>query len=317
MKRQLRTLAARDPHDPDFRRLKYVRYADDTLLGFAGPKLEAEEIKTRLGIFLRDTLKLELSQEKTLITHASTQPARFLGYDIIVRFRNDRISARGQRDLNGNVRLRLPAEVVEKKRAQYKQKGKPLRRMTLASQPDYTILNTYQAEYRGLYQYYQLADNVCWLSRLHWGMQQSLLHTLAAKYRKSKQAMVHRYRANIETSYGARACLQVIKERKGGKKPLIAPFGGIPLIHRKQAVLVDRLPTPVRYEQKEVLRRLIASKCELCLIKCEQAVVHHVRKLADLERMGKKRPHGAQIMLKRRRKTLIVCQACHYLIHQE
>jgi Reverse transcriptase (RNA-dependent DNA polymerase) len=155
MKRQLRPLAARDPHDPDFRRLKYVRYADDTLLGFAGPKLEAEESKTRLGIFLRDTLKLELSQEKTLITHASTQPARFLGYDIIVRFRNDRISATGQRDLNGNVRLRLPAEVVEKKRAQYKHKGQPLRRMRLASQPDYTILNTYQAEYRGLYQYYQ------------------------------------------------------------------------------------------------------------------------------------------------------------------
>src|SRR6266699_3258948 len=181
VKTQLRVHPARDPNDPQFRRLKYVRYADDTLFGFAGPKSEAEEIKTRLGNFLRDTLKLELSQEKTLITHASTHPARFIGYDIIICFRNDRISARGQRDLNGNIRVRLPAEVVEKKRAQYKQRGKPLRRMTLASQTDYTILNTYQAEYRGLYQYYQLADNVCWLSRLHWDMQQSLLHTLAAK----------------------------------------------------------------------------------------------------------------------------------------
>jgi group II intron reverse transcriptase/maturase len=317
LKRQLRTLAARDPHDPDFRRLKYVRYADDTLFGFTGPKSEAEEIKTRLGNFLRDTLKLELSQEKTLITHASTQPARFLGYDIIVCFRNDRISARGQRDLNGNVRLRLPAEVVEKKRAQYKHKGKPLRRMTLASQSDFTILNTYQAEYRGLYQYYQLADNVCWLNRLHWDMQQSLLHTLAAKYRKSKQAMVHRYHAIIETPHGTRACLQVIKERKGGKKPLVATFGGLPLIYTKRAVLVDRLPIPIRYEQKEVIRRLIASKCELCTIKSENAVVHHVRKLADLERMGKERPYWAQIMLKRRRKTLIVCPNCHHLIHQE
>jgi group II intron reverse transcriptase/maturase len=317
VKRQLRALPARDPNDPQFRRLKYVRYADDTLLGFAGPKSEAEEIKTRLGNFLRDTLKLELSQEKTLITHASTQPARFLGYDIIICFRNDRISARGQRDLNGNVRLRLPAEVVEKKRAQYKQKGKPLRRMTLASQTDFTILNTYQAEYRGLYQYYQLADNVCWLNRLHWDMQQSLLHTLAAKYRTSKQAMVHRYHAIIETPHGIRRCLRVTKERKGGKKPLIATFGGIPLTYKKQAVLVDRLPTPIRYEQKEVIRRLIASKCELCRIKSENAVVHHVRKLADLERMGKGRPYWAQIMWKRRRKTLIVCQACHHTIHQE
>ena len=317
VKRQLRALPARDPNDAHFRRLKYVRYADDTLLGFAGPKSEAEEIKRTLGNFLRDTLKLELSQEKTLITHAATQPAHFLGYDIIASFRNDRISARGQRDLNGNIRLRLPAEVVEKKRAQYKQKGKPLRRMRLASQTDYTILNTYQAEYRGLYQYYQLADNVCWLSRLHWDMQQSLLHTLAAKYRKSKQAMVHRYHALIETPDGSRGCLRVTQERKGGKKPLIATFGGIALKHQKQAILIDRLPIPIRYEQKEVIRRLIASICELCTVKSENAVVHHVRKLADLERMGKGRPHWAQIMLKRRRKTLIVCQACHHTIHQE
>jgi len=317
VKRELRAHPARDPNDPQFRRLKYVRYADDTLFGFAGPKSEAEEIKTRLGNFLRETLKLELSQEKTLITHASTQPARFLGYDIIICFRNDRISARGQRDLNGNVRLRVPAEVVEKKRAQYKQRGKPLRRMTLAPQSDYTILNTYQAEYRGLYQYYQLADNVCWLNRLHWDMQQSLLHTLAAKYRKSKQAMVCRYHALIETPHGIRRCLRVIKERAGGKKPLIATFGGIPLKQKNQAILVDRLPAPIRYEQKEVIRRLIASTCELCRVRSENCAVHHVRKLADLERMGRERPHWAQIMLKRRRKTLIVCHACHYAIHHE
>jgi group II intron reverse transcriptase/maturase len=317
VKPELRAHPARDPNDPQFRRLKYVRYADDTLFGFAGPKSEAEEIKTRLGNFLRETLKLELSQEKTLITHASTQPARFLGYDIIICFRNDRISARGQRDLNGNVRLRIPAEVVEKKRAQYKQRGKPLRRMSLAPQMGYTILNTYQAEYRGLYQYYQLADNVCWLNKLHWDMQQSLLHTLAAKYRTSKQAMVHRYHALIETPHGIRRCLRVIKEREGGKKPLIATFGGIPLKQTKQAILVDRLSAPIRYEQKEVIRRLRASTCELCTVRSENCAVHHVRKLADLEHMGRERSHWAQIMLKRRRKTLIVCQACHYAIHHE
>jgi hypothetical protein len=266
---------------------------------------------------LHDTLKLELSQEKTLITHAVTQPARFLGYDILTRIRNDRISARGQRDLNGNIRLRLPAEVVEKKRAEYKYKGKPLQRMRIASQTDYTIMNTYQAEYRGLYQYYQLADNVCWLNRLHWDMQQSLLQTLAAKYRTKKRVMVRRYHAFIETPQGIRRCLQVIKERKGGKKPLIATFGGIPLTYNRQAVLVDRFPTPRRYEQKEVIQRLIASTCELCTIKSENAVVHHVRKLADLERMGKERPSWAQIMLQRRRKTLVVCQACHSILHQE
>jgi group II intron reverse transcriptase/maturase len=317
LKRQLRALPARDPNDQKFRRLNDVRDADDTLLGFAGPKSEAEELKRTLGKFLRETLKLELSEEKTLITHAASRPARFLGYDVLVCFRNDRISARGQRDLNGNIRLRLPAEVVEKKRAQYAHRGKPLRRMRLASQTDSTILNTYQAEYRGLYQYYQLAETVCWLGRLHWDMQQSLLHTLAAKYRTSKRAMLRRYQAFIETPYGRRRGLQVIKECKGGKKPLVATFGGIPLKHQQRAFLVDQLPNPIRYERKEVIRRLIASRCELCTIKSENCVVHHVRKLADLERMGKGRPRWAQIMLTRRRKTLIVCQACPHAIHQE
>ncbi len=79
--------------------------------------------------------------------------------------------------------------------------------------------------------------------------------------------MVHRYHAIIETPHGIRRCLRVTKERKGGKKPLIATFGGIPLTYKKQAVRVDRLPTPIRYEQKEGIRRLIASKCELCMIK--------------------------------------------------
>ena len=76
-------MASRDPDDPDFRRLWYVRYADDFLLGFSGPRVEAEQIKHRLQAFLHETLKLELSQEKTLITHARTEAARFLGYDIV------------------------------------------------------------------------------------------------------------------------------------------------------------------------------------------------------------------------------------------
>ena len=67
---QAQALPSRDPADPNFRRLRYVRYADDWLLGFTGPKAEAQDIKRQLAAFLRDELKLELSEEKTLITHA-------------------------------------------------------------------------------------------------------------------------------------------------------------------------------------------------------------------------------------------------------
>ena len=80
LKRRMQQMPSIDPSDPKYRRLKYVRYADDFLLGFSGPRAEAEEIKQQLEKFLGENLKLELSQTKTLITHARTEAARFLGY---------------------------------------------------------------------------------------------------------------------------------------------------------------------------------------------------------------------------------------------
>ena len=100
-------LPSSDPNDPGYRRLRYIRYADDHLLGFAGPKAEAEEIKQRLAQFLRDDLKLELNHAKTLITHARTGAAKFLGYDITVQH-NDRKLTRGKRNVNGQIALRVP-----------------------------------------------------------------------------------------------------------------------------------------------------------------------------------------------------------------
>src|SRR5260370_851328 len=101
LKKQLRAIPYCDPMDPGYRRLKYIRYADDHILGFIGPKAEAEEIKDRLAAFLRETLGLELNQQKTLITHARSQPARFLGYHIKVQHCDAKIT-KAQPRINGN-----------------------------------------------------------------------------------------------------------------------------------------------------------------------------------------------------------------------
>ena len=308
-------LPSKDPTDPTYRRLRYIRYADDILLGFTGTRAEAEQIKHQLGTYLQDTLKLELSQEKTLITHAHKQAARFLSYDIQAQYRNDKLATDGYRHVNAQIALRVPKEVVKKNIPTYRQGGKPRRRLSLASCSDYTILQTYQEEYRGFVQYYLLAINVSWLSGYKWIVQQSLTHTLAAKYRTTTRTMAKRFQAIVQTPHGPRKCLEATLVRGGGKKPLVARFGGIPLVRNKEAVLVDQHPTPVHYERKEVVRRLIASRCELCAIKDEHCMVHQVRRLAELAEMGKARPHWAQIMLKKRRKTLIVCPACHAAIH--
>jgi hypothetical protein len=291
-----------------------MRYADDILLGFTGPKAEAEEIKRQLAQFLQDELKLELSETKTLITHASTSAARFLGYEITAQHDNRKQTA-GRRSVNGQIRLRVPADVIRAKCSQYMKRGQPADRAALMNEEDHAIINRYGAEYRGIVQYYLLAGDVYRLNRLHWVMQTSLLKTLAGKYGSTVTKMAHRYRATIETPHGPHKCLQVRVERSKDRKPLVATFGGIPLRRQQHAVLKDREPVPATGPRKELITRLLKGRCELCG-QPDEVQVHQIRKLADLGQPGTPEPpEWARIMAKRRRKTLVVCTRCHADIH--
>jgi hypothetical protein len=314
LRKQLHSLPSQNPQDPRYRRLRYARYADDHVLGFVGPKAEAEEIKQRLAEFLRDDLKLELSQEKTLITHARTGVARFLGYEITIQHSNHRLT-RGRRAVNGVVRLRVPMKVIKAKCAPYLERGKPATRRPQVNRGAFEIVATYGAEYRGIIQYYLLAADVYRLNRLEGVMKTSMLKTLACKYDSTVRKMAARYKAKIDTPHGLRTCFQVVVEREG-RKPLVARFGGIPLKRQNKAVLHDRVPERVTYPRKELPLRLLAGKCEICG-QTGNVSVHHVRKLADLGQPGPSQPVWATLMAKRRRKTLVVCTPCHDAIHTE
>jgi group II intron reverse transcriptase/maturase len=308
LRKRQRSLPRGDPQDPHYRRLRYARYADDQLLGFTGPKAEAEQIKQRLTTFLHNTLKLELSQDKTLITHARTGAAKFLGYEIIVQHADHR------RAINGVVELRVPTDVIKAKCAPYRNLGKPEARTPLVNNDDYAIVATYGAQYRGLVNYYLLAGDVSKLNRVRWVMYTSLLKTLACKHRSSVSKMTARYKTTITTPHGPRTCLQATVERTG-RKPLTATFGGIPLKRQRNAVLIDRKPTPGIIHRRELIERLQTGRCEMCQHPGE-VEVHHVGKLAHLDKPGKPQPPWAQLMARKRRKTLVVCAACHDHIHR-
>src|SRR6266542_1639026 len=192
--KQMRAAPCGDPMDPEYRRLRYCRYADDHVLGFTGPKAEAEAIKDQLAAFLRDELALELSAEKTLITHARTQAARYLGYEITAQHSDSKITA-GQRSVNGKIALRVPLEVIRAKRAPYRRHGKAWHRPAMQNLDDYDIVRGYGAEYRGIIQYYLLAGDVWRLKALRWDAQTSMLKTLAAKHKSSVKKMAARHRA--------------------------------------------------------------------------------------------------------------------------
>ena len=308
--RQLRAMSSKDPTDPGYRRLRYLRYADDQLLGFTGPKAEAEEIKERLTRFLRDDLKLELSQDKTLITHARTRAARFLSYDIITQH-STRIT-RGRRTVNGQIGLRVPNDVIKAKTAPYLKHGKPAHRSAWIKENDHTIVSTYGAIYRGIVQYYLLAGNVFRLNRLRWVMETSMLRTLAAKHNSTVPKMAKKHKAKIDTPEGIRTCFEARVERPG-RQPLIARFGGIPLKRKKLAVITDRQPSGATYPHRELITRFLHGRCELCA-STDDIHVHHVARLADLAGPGP-HPEWTQFMAKRRRKTIVVCRSCYDTIH--
>jgi group II intron reverse transcriptase/maturase len=317
LRRKAQTMPSKDVNDPDYRRLKYVRYADDFLLGFNGPKSEAEEIKQELRTFLRDELKLELSEEKTLLTHARSEAAKFLGYEVRTYQEDTKRSMTSngtdRRSANGRIGLQVPRDVIEAKCKDYRRNGRPVHRAERMQESDYTIVTMYQLEYRGLANYYRLAYNMTKLNKLRWVMENSLLKTLAAKHQTKTSKIAKKYKAELEVDGRRYQVLQVVIPREE-KKPLVATWGAIPLAWDIKATLEER-PKKLYGERTELVRRLLAGVCELCGSD-EDVEIHHVRAMKDLhEYPGRPKPAWVKRMLGLKRKTMPLCRTCHEDVH--
>lgn len=315
--KERRKIREGDPNDPNFRRLHYVRYADDFLLGYIGPKKDAEAIRDRIKEFLRDKLKLTLSEEKTLITHSGDEAAKFLGYEIAtIRLTDQSDGPTGKRKIQGTISLRMPKKAVDKIKEKYTLKGKPASIPHILKDSDLTIVQRYQSVLQGLYNYYCLAANVS--SRMNpilWILKTSMLKTLAEKHRTNVNHIASKHRVDQN---GKTTTFRVVVEREG-KKPLTATFGGISLKSKKvpqgqgefeygQAFKLGTTPS-------ETVRRLITDTCEICGSQ-KDIQVHHIRRMSNLKRPGcKEIPIWKRIMISRVRKTLVVCRSCHDDIH--
>jgi group II intron reverse transcriptase/maturase len=150
-----------DCHDPNYRRLLYIRYADDFILGFIGTKAEVEVSKEDIRTFLREQLRLELSQEKTVITHASEGKARFLNYEITIAHNDNRktntvkygIRTR-TRGINGQVTFLIPKDGITTWKAKVRRDKAIIHRAELMNNSDYEIISTYERQLQGLINYY-------------------------------------------------------------------------------------------------------------------------------------------------------------------
>jgi group II intron reverse transcriptase/maturase len=320
--KQLLQIPAADTQDPDFRRLKYVRYADDFLLGYIGSKAEAKQIQDELRTFLHQELGLTLSQEKTLITHARTGKASFLGYTINTYHENSKITrnANGhkQRSINGIQRLGVPIERIDKYCRPYLRRGKAHHRSELLHSSVPAIIWSYQVKFRGIAEYYKYANNRAALSKLKYVMETSLVKTLAHKLKTSVRKVYRKYRATKTINGKSYSVLLATVETNGKTNEYF--WGGIPLNVEPvgKAYIEDRILPPIQLSTTDLIQRLEAGTCEYCGAR-EQIEVHHVRKLANLKKrwQGRKdKPLWVVQMIARRRKTLILCRACHQKLHQ-
>lgn len=306
-----------DPFDKNFRRIQYTRYADDFLIGIIGNKEDAKEIKSKIKEFLSDTLKLELSEEKTLITH-SQKKAHFLGYDIYVR-RTQAAKRNKNGDLkrafNGKIALEVPINSIKKKLLDYgamtlevnvygKEVWRAKSRYFIKDNDDLEILDQYNSEIRGLRNYYAIANNSAILNSFGYIMCQSLFKTYGTKYRCSMKKAMDKFR--IGSDFGIKFTA------KGKSKVRLFYNEGFARKIMNKSAKVDIIPNTVKYASKtSLIDRLKAEKCELCG-KTDCAVeIHHVRKLKDLS--GKS--YWEKFMIARNRKTLALCEDCHEKLH--
>ena len=307
-----RTIPCVDPYDPGFRRLKYIRYADDFLLGFAGPHSEAEKIKELLRNFLRDNLKLEMSEDKTRITHATNDAARFLGYDVSTAHKDQKLTNK-RRAINGRIGLRVPYTVINEKCARYMQNNTPVHLKERLNDDVFDIIEQYQAEYRGIVEYYRKAFNLRKLGKLKQVMEISLTKTLAHKLKISVSQVYRRFAQSLPTSEGPRKVLRYMVTREN-KPPLVAQWGNVALKWNSQATIQE----PYRFpwdKRVQLIDRLLADTCELCGSQ-EDVEVHHINHIKTLWKEGRNNPPRWVIwMASRRRKTIVVCHKCHWDIH--
>ena len=299
--------------DTEYKRLKYVRYADDFLIGIIGCKQDAMNIKEDIKKFLNEKLALELSDEKTLITH-SEKAAKFLRYEIDVRKSNaTKRSKNGglKRAFNKRIRLMIGKDMVKNKLLEHRaleiklhngnEQWKPKSRQSLVCNDDLEILDKYNKEIRGLYNYFSLANNCASaLSSFGYIMQYSMYKTFAHKYRTKITKILKKYKRNGHFSVRYQLKSGVVKDmtfyHDGFKKKEPVRF-----------VNIDNLPKIMFHTATtSLVNRLKAEKCEMCGA-TGKLTMHHVRKLKDL----KGKTPLEKRMIARKRKTIALCGSCH------
>lgn len=307
-------IRARDMMDSSFRRLQYIRYADDMLLGVIGSKADCVKIRDDIGIYLRDNLKLSLNIEKTIISNTG-KGSMFLGFHIripkdmklvtVTRFDRKVTTRNSTRPI-----ITIPLErVLERLHSKgYLVKDhlgiyKASRNTSLYQFDLNSIILNYNLLYIGLENYYCIAMNKGLLNKINWLLMDSLALTLANKYKLRSRSAVYKtypyiFKPNI-TKAGVSTYIKYDFQRvlKKSAKPI--KIIGLETIF-------SRFVTP-RTSKDNILNTSICSICG----SNQDLHVHHVRHIKDI----KHNPIYSRVASIVNRKQIMLCSLCHVIVH--
>jgi hypothetical protein len=311
--------------DPNFKRIKYVRYADDFVLGICGSFQDCLKIREDLASFLKTELGLYLSLTKTLITPATKDKAHFLGVDIAITPYSKRKLVWSRR-LDGSVRLtaqtsrpqllapisKIVAKLESKGYCKEGAKGKPTRVGRLIHLTLPMIISHYLALGRGILNYYACVDNFTRLkSRVCYILKYSCALTFASKLKlKTAKKVFTKYGYNLEVK-------ELVKENE----KVVARFedkaltGIKPGFRLKKSGYDPLSMIELAAKAYPRSRMLFEGECKICASK-EELEVHHVKHLRKQGIVDKKPDYLKDIMRKMNRKQVLLCQACHNKVHR-
>ncbi|MES3708850.1 group II intron reverse transcriptase/nicotine-degrading enzyme NicA [Pseudomonas putida] len=299
--------------DNGFIRVKYVRYADDWIIGVNGPKLLAEELRSVVGEFLENA-GLELSIEKTHIRHAKSETAKFLGTNLRIGSENSKIMKvlRYGKKFPKRVAGWTPImyapmnELIAKlhSRGFCDPKGNPTTVNKWIFLDDNQIVEQIGSVWRGIVNYYSFIDQFSMLSRIQFILQHAAAKTLATKHRSSRSKIFSKHGANLRVRIRDKAG-KVIRQVEF---PLIKSWKTSPKRFKIGTVDTNFLERSLRLRTRSKLY----SPCVICE-SGDRVAMHHVK---HIRKMGQEIKGFKRVLVSLNRKQIPVCHECHLKIHQ-
>jgi group II intron reverse transcriptase/maturase len=314
--RHIRSIPSVDVNDPNFIRIKYIRYADDWLIGICGPRVLAQTVKEEISVFLKDDLKLTLSEDKTHITHARTQSALFLGVQIsigrggvqrVVKTHNGSGRRITRRSTGAEVVMEMPFQRIIQRlhqRGFCSALGESTTKIAWMNLDADQIVRMYNSINRGIQNYYRFVDNLERIACMQHMLRFSLARTLAGKYKISVKKVFQRWGRNTTITVKS-------KDDKPDRQVsfyLNSDWQKKRNAFRVKDAQIDLVQTAWRLRTRSKL----GQPCCLCG-STGPIVMHHVR---HIRKMGQQVKGFTRVMQALNRKQIPVCKSCHHKIHR-